>query len=303
MVLGVLGALVGCSKPPPPPEEPVVVVASVYALGDIVRQVGGDHVKVEWLIESGDPLGPLEDTPERRRQLSRAGLVVTRGQLDAWTGFVEDRRIIRIDTLPAARSSNMAHFLWLDPRIALELAHEVAARLGALDPRHAERFRANAAAFSRQVAELTEQTTIRINRHGGGAFAALDPRFMPLARRFGLAPVKLPEVRLNDPAAYNAQSLRRAAEKAGASAFFIGSDTPFPVIREWEARLQMPVLPLAMVGSSSAAGHTTYLDLLRHNLEQLAAGTAPVTRSTTAPTSQPVLDAPPKSPQASRSGS
>ena len=67
MVLGVLGALVGCSKPPPPPEEPVVVVASVYALGDIVRQVGGDHVKVEWLIESGDPLGPLEDTPERRR--------------------------------------------------------------------------------------------------------------------------------------------------------------------------------------------------------------------------------------------
>ena len=115
-------------------------------------------------------------------------------------------------------------------------------------------------------------------RRRGGAFATLDPRFIPLARRFGLSPLKLPDIALNDPAGSNARALRERVEEAGATAVFIGASIPSPVIREWESRLGMPVLPLAMVGSSSTAGHSTYLDLLEHNLEQLATGSAPTSQ-------------------------
>lgn len=286
-----LPAVAGCKDPPAPPAEAIPVVATVYALGDIVRQVGGEQVKVEWLIEAGDALGPLEDTPARRRQFSRAGLIVTRGQLDALRAFENDERFVRIDTLPAARHADLAHFLWLDPRVALELADVLAARLAAIEPKHGERFRANAVAFSREVAELMEQTTIRINRHGRGGFATLDPRFTPLAQRFGVSPIRLPEVPLNDPTENNANAVRFAAEAGGAKAVFMSDQTPFTMRRAWESRLGLPVLTLADAGSSSAAGHSTYLELLRHNLAQLAHGIAPTT--------VPAEVAPPSTPQES----
>src|SRR3954447_14058057 len=85
-LIGLAGGA-GCKRVAAPSDaerEPSHVLTSVYAIGDIVQQIGGDRVNVEWLLESGQPLDNIEVTPERRNKFRTADFVVTRGSVEPW---------------------------------------------------------------------------------------------------------------------------------------------------------------------------------------------------------------------------
>ena len=259
--------------------EPIDVLATTYAMADIARAVGGDSVRAEWWIESGQSLAELVETPERRQQLNRVDLVITRGQIDPWTvvGFgntFQDQRVLRMDTLTPAQELDPAHYGWLDPLVARELAEQIALRLGKLDPGHANTTRANADAFKREVTQLWEATVSEINRRGGGPFVSLERGFLPLAKRFGLEDVRIPNVDLREPTAFNVKQIRDVTREAGGGAVFASTETPPALLREWELRLSMPVLALDPLGTSARNGRSTYLQLLRYNLDQIKGGLA-----------------------------
>jgi ABC-type Zn uptake system ZnuABC Zn-binding protein ZnuA len=293
MALG--GAVGGCGREQAAPArapEPLRVVATTYAMADIVRVVGGDYVRPEWWVESGQSLAELRENPDRRLQLNSVALVVTRGQVDPWTlagagNAYQDRRILRVDVLPAARAHDPSHYIWLDPAVARELADELAARLGALDSLHSEQFRANAANFNREIDRLTKQSSSTIMRAGGGGpFVALDRGFVPLGERFGLEDVRIQRVDLREPTTFNVRQLRQAIEDAGGGAVFANTETPPALLRDWESRLGYPVLALESLGSSGQTGRSTYLEILRYNLAQLQKGVAlakPRVAATTGP--------------------
>lgn len=280
---------------PAPRAEPVRVLTTIYALGDVARQIGGDRVTVEWFIESGQPLGPLRETPERRNQFRNADLVITRGAIDPWTlsgsgNTYQDRRILRIDGLPSGRDTDPTHHAWLDPRVALELSDELVTRLSTLDPRGAATFQENARQFRAEVIAASDAARPALDG-SNGRFLALDRGFWPLARRFGLSRVELPDLNLSDPSTYGVHALQQAAREAGAKGIFVSSETPLALLRDWEARLGLKVLPLDPVGSSAPSGRSTYAAVLRYNLAQLVAGLEGTTRPTApATTTAPVTD-------------
>jgi ABC-type Zn uptake system ZnuABC Zn-binding protein ZnuA len=273
----------GCDRSnnaaPAPSRETMRVVATTYAMADIVRTIGGPRVRVEWWVESGDSLAELNETPERRLQLNSVDLVVTRGQVDPWTlmgvgNTFQDQRILRIDTLPSARAHDPSHYIWLDPAVARELADELVTRLGAIDPPHAAQFRANADKFQHEIDTMTAPVEQNIIRAGGGPFVTLDRGFLPLARRFGLIDVKIPRVNLSEPTSFNVKQLKLATQKEQGGAIFGSAETPIALLRDWEARLGIPVLPLEPLGTSARTGRSTYLEMLRYNLAQLEKGVA-----------------------------
>src|SRR5690349_8094315 len=140
----------GCGRAKARRDDPVHVLATVYAMADIAKQVGGEFVTTEWYVEDGQSLEELVETPERRQQFRSAELVVTRGAPDGWTlegagDAYQDRKILRLDTLPSTKDADPLMYLWLDPRTAIEVADEIATRLSALRPRHEKQFKANAA--------------------------------------------------------------------------------------------------------------------------------------------------------------
>jgi ABC-type Zn uptake system ZnuABC Zn-binding protein ZnuA len=262
----------------PPPREPLHVVATTYAMADIVRAVGGDRVRVEWWVESGQSLAELSDTPQRRQQVNNVDLIVTRGQADPWTlggigNAYQDQRILRLDTFATAQELDPAHYIWLDPLVARDLADELGRRLGVLDPANASMFRTNADGFQHEVTALWESRVSALYRRGGGGpFVTLDRAFLPLARRFGLEDVRIVNVDLREPTPFNVKQIREATRAAGGDAIFASAEMPAPLLREWELRLSMPVLALDPLGTSARTGHSTYLQLLRYNLEQLQKG-------------------------------
>jgi ABC-type Zn uptake system ZnuABC Zn-binding protein ZnuA len=272
-VLLLVCLLAGCGKDPvATPGEPIQVVASVYVLGDIVKQIGGDQVDVEAWVEDGQSLKDLVETPARRQQMRNAELLITRGAADPWTlvgvgSTYQDRRIIRVDNLPSARDFDPTQYIWLDPRTAIELADEVASRLSTLRPRKETHFKGNAATFTRRVREMMERTNPAIPVNA--PIVTLDRGFLPLAARFGMTEVKVPNIVLTQPTGYNVKQLRAASAQSGAGAIFLSTETPAPLLREWQSQLQMPVLALDPMGTSDPTGHSTYLAVLRYNLEQL----------------------------------
>jgi hypothetical protein len=177
--------------------------------------------------------------------------------------------------------------MWLDPRTAIELADELVTRLSTLKPAQESTFQMNAARFKRIVADLMEQTSAAINRRaGGGPFVTLDRGFVPLALRFGMTEVRVGGISSAQPSDYNVRQIRQIAADAGAGAIFLSSELPPPLVRDWQSRLgeDLAVLTLDPLGTSAPTGRSTYLAMLRYNLEQLVAGAArsrPTTRTAT----------------------
>ena len=258
-------------------KERVRVLTTVYAMADLVRQIGGDRVEVEWFVEEGQSLDALSETPDRRAQLNSADLIVTRGALDPWTlrgagNEYGDRRILRVDALASSRDAD-ASYIWLDPQVAVELCDELAARLSTARPESEKIFKANAAELRKKIVAVTDAARAPLDA-SNGAFISIDPGFKSLARRMGLEEVALPAIRLDDPTAYGARVLRETAEAYGARAIFVNAQTPPALLRDWEARLKLAVLPLDALGSSALTGRSTYVAILQYNLKQLQEGMA-----------------------------
>src|SRR5439155_25010640 len=143
------------------------------------------------------------------------------------------------------------------------------------EPRSEAYFKGKADNLKKQIAGLIEDTAKRLSGRSGSPFLSLDRGFLPMARRFNLSEVKPPSsLSLRDPSPYAVRVLRDTAKTNGAGAIFANAETPAALLRDWESRLGLTVLPLDALGSSGGGGRSDYISLLRYNLDQLVAGVA-----------------------------
>ena len=285
-----------CGRPTAPQVEPIHVVTPVYIVADIVKQIGGDRVDAQWWIEAGQSLDALEPTPERRSQLRNADIVITRGEMDHWTlenqnNEYDARRLIRLDRFLSSRDEDprVPRYMWLNPAVVLELTDDLTERLCTLDPKNEHKFRANASTFRKKVLALCDNVRPTMDA-ARGEFLSLDPGFTPLPRYFSLIVANLEPIDVSDVSVYGVKTIKAAAKAAGARAVFVNNAMPGPLLREWENRLDLTVLPLDATGSSApGSGRSTYLQVLEYDLGQLAAGMKASTTvpSTDAPATTP----------------
>src|SRR5690554_173730 len=67
------------------PLKPMPVVASFSVLGDMVAEIGGDHVELINIIGLGGDAHAFEPTPEHARALAKARVLVVNGLgFEAW---------------------------------------------------------------------------------------------------------------------------------------------------------------------------------------------------------------------------
>src|SRR5439155_1546005 len=180
------------------------------------------------------------------QQFRNAQLVVTRGAADPWTlegqfNAYQERRILRVDTLPSSHEGDPTHYMWLDPQTVIELTDEIAARLSVLEPESETLFKANATKFRLQVIEASDRVRPALDG-SNGQFLTLDRGFVPLARRFGLNVVDVPQlITLSDPPPYGVKVLKQVARGADVRAVFTNTETPITLMHDWESRLGLMV--------------------------------------------------------------
>lgn len=258
------------------------VLASVYPLSDVVRQVAGDLVEVDWLCENGSDPRDLKLSDEQKRRIQNADLIVSSGFADIWLGQSLDLhqqalRLIRPEATPTGRTlpdeDDTPHgALWLDPQIVKELADSIREHLAVLEVRHDAELRANAEAFVKSVDALDAEFRPRLAPLRGRKFLSLRPTWGRLAEHYGLqeiAPVSTEPRKLTDD---EVRTLKEAARDEGTDVLVIDASLLPGVQRELQLRTGLRLLLLDPLGSSAPDGRSTWIRMMRYNLEQLEKG-------------------------------
>ncbi len=277
---------------------PMRVVCTTGYVADLLRQVGGTHVEVEALMGPGVDPHLYKATPGDVRKLSGAHAVFYNGlhlegrladlleelarqkPVFAVTAIRVEQQDPRLRKQPGAADVYDPH-VWFDVALWSQCGLDVAERLAALDPQHADDFRNNAAAYGGQLAELDEECRRRL------AAIPAERRMLVTAHDafgyFGAA---------YDVEVHGLQGISTADEAALAAvnqlvdllvrrqvkAVFVESSVPLKNVRALVEACAARGHRLAVGGElySDALGpegtpEATYVGAVRHNLETIVA--------------------------------
>jgi manganese/zinc/iron transport system substrate-binding protein len=179
-----VAAVAGCAPPEPADEEGrLTVVTTVGMIADVVKNVGGERVRVVGLMGPGVDPHLYKASEGDVRRLYRADVVFYGGlHLEARMAEVLEEmggrtRVVAVtDSIPRdslLRTPQFATYdphVWFDVRLWSMTLDPIARALGEADPAHATEYRANAERYRRELQQLD-------------AYVARQARRLPAERR------------------------------------------------------------------------------------------------------------------------
>ncbi len=151
---------------------PIKVVASFSILGDLVKQVGGDHVSVDVLVGPGADAHVFQPTPAQARQVAQAQVVLSNGLgFEGWmgrllktAGYKGQQVVASQGITPQTEAEHAGHgdvdpHAWQNPRLVTTYVANIANGLCAADKAHCDSYRRHAAAYTTQLQGLDAEIT------------------------------------------------------------------------------------------------------------------------------------------------
>jgi zinc/manganese transport system substrate-binding protein len=150
-------------------EKPLRAVASFSILGDLVRQVGGEHVAVDVLVSPGADAHVFQPTPAQARQVAQAQVVFSNGLgFEGWmsrllkTAGYKGRQVVVSQGIAAQKEAGHGGHshgdadphAWQNPRHVITYVDNIAKGLCEADAARCDAYRRNAAAYTVQLQAL-----------------------------------------------------------------------------------------------------------------------------------------------------
>jgi zinc/manganese transport system substrate-binding protein len=267
------------------------VVASFSVLGDLVRRIGSDDVRIDTLVGPDGDVHVYQPSPGDARKLATARLVVINGlDLEGWmarliasAGFKGDivtatNGIQPLQTTEDGRTLPDPH-AWQDLANGRIYVRNIATALAAADPGHAAGYAGRAAAYDAELADLDKWVRTEI--------AAIPPEkrriitthdaFSYFGHAYGIefrAPVGMSED--SEPSAGAVAALIRTIRQEHIRALFIENMTDPRLIgqlaRETNAVPGGALFADAL--SKPGEGGESYVAMFRHNVPAMVAAMA-----------------------------
>lgn len=277
---------------------PLPVVATFSILGDIVRQVGGDHVAVTNLVGPDGDAHSYAPTPADARALAGAKVVVVNGLgFEGWMSRLVRSSGTKASLVTAstgvtpmkaqgghAHSHGHAHeandpHAWQDVANVRLYVKAIAAGLSQADASRSEAFTRNAAAYDAMLEALDKEIRAAI-----GAIPREKRRLLTTHDAFRYF-AKAYEVDFlavrgvsseSEPSAREIAALVRQIRQGKVTALFMENiSDPRSIQRiaaETGARIGGKLYSDAL--SEAGGPATTYVDMMRHNARQIAGALA-----------------------------
>lgn len=265
-------------------DDKLKVVTTFTILGDMVRNIGGEHVALTTLVGPNADAHVYEPTPADARTLARADLVVVNGL--GFEGWID--RLVTVSGYkgPVVVASEGIAALTVeesqpDPHAWQDLSNgrlkvaNIARALAAADPANAREYRRRAQAYDRELAALDRDIRGRLDAFPGDRRKVITSHdaFQYFGRAYGidfLAPVGLSTE--SEPSAGEVAALVRQMQDEGINALFVENITD-PRLVEQLAREAGAVIGGKLYSDSlsgPAGPAPTYLDMFRHNVGEIA---------------------------------
>ncbi len=295
--------LAGCDRRPAASGKPVVVV-TIYPLAAVVQQIVGDEAEVVCMLPPGMSPHAYDQTASNMAALTRADLVVANGLgLDHWvrgaveaTGRKDVKWFVLADVVKIEADADHDHdhhhhhdhaghdhhhhgpvdpHLWLDPMLMQEGAAELFLVLGdVLGTQHSELLSDNTATLVQQINSLHDEYIAKLAEHKGAKIVTFHDAFGRLAERYGLEvaatlrPMSGPEAVTPEARAL----VKKTIETHGLRAVFAEPQFSQDSAKMIEAQTGAKVLVLDPLGSPLEEDRSTYVGLMRYNLNTLLQG-------------------------------
>lgn len=285
---------------------PLEVVTSFSILGDFIRQVGGDRVRVTMLVAADQDAHNFQPRPSDARRIGAAQLVVASGLgFDPWlerlaqTAGYKGRVLVAshgVEPIAAADEHDDAHghgkgshqdavdpHAWQDVARAQRYVANIADALVQADPANAKVYRDNATRYAAELKALDNDI-----RNALAAIPAERRKVVSAHDAFGyfahaygvrfLAPAGISNQ--SEPSAAGVAKLIRQLRHENVPAVFVESVSDPRLIerirKESGARLGGTLYSDALSAADGPA--PTYVAMMRHNLRTLLDGMTPGSR-------------------------
>ena len=283
--------------------ERLNVVATTSLIGDVVSQIGGEYITLASVMGVGQDPHTYEPVPADIALLEQADVIFSNG-LDFEEGLVEPLASLadRVPVVPVSAgvdvlSGGHEHdehaagghehdehaagdpHTWMDPRNVMIWADNIAYALSALDPAHADSYRANAEAYKAQLEELDNYIAAQVARipEANRKLVTDHEALGYFARRYGFEVVGavIPNVTTSaEPSAADLAELIETIRTEQVRAIFVStsvSDELSRVVAE-EVGYEVQVLYLYHELGEPGSGAETYLGMMRTDVDTIVAG-------------------------------
>jgi zinc transport system substrate-binding protein len=220
--------------------------AGIPPVAYLVEQIGGQHVKVDVLVQPGQDPHTFEPTPQQVVALSRAA-VFFKIDMPFESVLLDkvqrgNRRLVVVDTTEGMRKLKMdascgeeadehehEHHLaegqpdphvWLAPALLKIQAALIAASLGRIDPDHDREYRQNLVALDERIDAVDRRIHKMLEPYRGRAFYVFHPGFAYFADAYGLKQ-KAVEAGGRTPAAKQLRALIQQCHADGVKTIFV----------------------------------------------------------------------------------
>ncbi len=296
LVLGCLAALVAAAAAQPAQDArpPIKVVASFSILADLVRNVGGERVDVAPLVGPNGDAHVYEPSPADSRRIADARLVIVNGLgFEGWldrlvraagskvpvvvaSAGIRPRAGERDETRLDPDRPGVDPHAWQSVANAKRYVANIRDALIKIDPAGTGTYTANAAAYLGRLDALDREIRDTLARIPAGRRRVITSHdaFGYFAEAYGIA-FLAPEGLSTDaePSARTVARIIRSIESKRVAAVFLENAVDPRLVqliaRETGARIGGTLYSDALTGPDGPA--STYLDMMRHNVQALAA--------------------------------
>jgi ABC-type Zn uptake system ZnuABC Zn-binding protein ZnuA len=257
------------------------VVATTTQVADLAANVGGDRVQVASLLKPGIDPHDYEPSPADIDAIAHADLVLQNGVgLEEWLGdtidssgfdgpVVDTSQGVRLRMVGGAADPH----IWQDPRNAERMAANIERGLAAAEPSAAGAFRANLAAYTRELRALDAEVQRRVDSLANRKVVTDHDAFGYYLDRYGLELVGSVIPSFDSSAELSGRDIRDLVAKVRATRVkAIFSETSLPARAAEtigrEAGVRVVTGTDALYGDAlgpTGSDGDTYLKMIRHN--------------------------------------
>lgn len=261
------------------------IVVSIYPLKDIVEQVGGEKVKVDFIIPPGASPHTFEPKPSDIKKLSRAkAIFLIGGGLEFWADKVikslskKPRVVVLSKGLPPSKE-NYLHIkqeeifdphIWLDPVMVMSMANLIRDTLIDLDSPNKNYYIQRAEKFEKELEELHLRIEKSVRGFRNREFVTFHSAWNYFSKRYGLRIIGIIEESPGKEAspAHISRIIEEIRKTKGKIVFIEPQFNPKAaevIAKETGAKL----FTLDPIGDPRIKGKDSYIGLMNYNLSIL----------------------------------
>ncbi len=278
LMVGMGVGCLGCGMAPREEAGKVLVVASIPPLADFARQVGGERVRVEMLVQPGMSPHTFEPTPAQLRAISEASVLVLNGVgLEPWADeLIEAAGNEKLEVVRTAEGLEIADerrhgqggtsgnpHVWLDPMCAMHQVEWIWQALSRADPAGGPTYDRNAHQYGAQLSALDREIAAAVAEFETRRFMAQHSVWRYFAKRYGMEEAGVVETRPGrEPTPGEIAEIVRTVKETGVRVIFAERQLSQKAAAVIAAESGAKVVVLDPLGSD-------YLAMMRENVKKM----------------------------------